>query len=101
MTQERQFLFKLSLELKIPIQELMDSMSYIDFLEYMEFSSTHPFQADRIEIQLATISEILYRTAGGTEASAIDFMITATDLQKQKNQEQIKQKELFEQMNDF
>ncbi len=59
------------------------------------------FLVDRMEIQLATISELIYRGAGGKDATAIDFMPSLEKEIKEKLKEEQKQIALIKKLDAF
>ena len=92
MEASRKFLFKLCVELGYKsIAELEQQMSHNELLEWVEYYSSEPFMADRIELQLATLTDVIIKThTSAKDVSAVDFMITVSEEQrkKQKNAEQ-------------
>ena len=50
-------------------------MSYRDLYEWYEYYKAEPFMSDRIEVQLATISQLI-ANFGGSKLKHEDFMIS-------------------------
>jgi len=68
----------------------------------MQYYSEKPFMADVIEVQLATLTDMVVKSfAKNPDVSALDFMITVSDADKIAKKEEIKRKKLFEQLNNF
>ena len=57
------------------LQNLEDSISYRDVSYWYEFYNRSPFMEDRIEVQLATISQLI-SSFGGSKAKHSDFMVS-------------------------
>jgi len=84
MERNRKFLFKLASHLGYTtVAELENTMSYNEFLEWVDYYSFEPFGFDRIELQLSQITELLYRTNFEGDMTAIDFMISVSQEAKQ------------------
>lgn len=71
----REFLFKLASHLCKTVEELENSMTYTEYLEWQEYHQIEPFFADRMEIQLATQNHISSSVAGGKMKFA-DFLLS-------------------------
>lgn len=77
-------------------------MSSNELQEWMQYYSEKPFMADVIEVQLATLTDMVVKSfAKNPDVSALDFMITVSDADKIAKKEEIKRKKLFEQLNNF
>lgn len=71
-------------------------MSQRELYEWYDYYSQEPFLADRIEIQLATLSFIASNFAGG-KSSHDDFMVTKKEKPKPKQKDlEDKLKNMFE-----
>lgn len=102
MHTDDRFLFRLCLALGYrSIRELKDTMSHRELLQWIDYYSSEPFIADRIEVQLAQISDILMKTAGNTETSALDFMVSVSKEDKDKYKAEEKHKKVLEQLKNF
>ena len=102
MDKNREFLFKLCLHLGYKsVSELEQTLSINELQEWYDFYIMNPFIEDRIELQLATLTEILVRSNSDTDASAIDFMISVSQEDKQKVKKSKKQQKLQEALESF
>jgi len=103
MEPSRKFLFQLCKELNYKsVAELENTMSSNELQEWMQYYSEKPFMADVIEVQLATLTDMVVKSfAKNPDVSALDFMITVSDADKIAKKEEIKRKKLFEQLNNF
>jgi hypothetical protein len=66
------------------VTELENTMSIRELYEWYEYYSEEPFMADRIEIQLATISNIA-GSFGGSKLKHSDYMISNKEKKKGTN----------------
>ncbi len=102
MKSEDRFLFKLCIVLGYKsIRELKDTMSQKELFQWVEYYSHEPFHMDRVELQLAQISDILVKTAGEKKTSPIDFMLSVSEDDKFKHKLAEKQKHVIEQLQNF
>jgi len=103
MDRSRKFLFKLALNLGYKtVAELEETMSYNEFLEWSEYYSEEPFMSDRIEMQLATLTDVTIKTStSAKDISPVDFMITVSEEQKIEQKKIQKHKDLVEKLNSF
>ncbi len=103
MTLDRKFLFKLCSHLGYKtVAELEHTMSYKELLEWIEYSKEEPLLPDRVELQLARLTEILYRTnVSETDLTAVDFMPSISDEIKDESREKVKQERLKAQFDAF
>jgi len=102
MEQSRKFLFKLALNLGYKtVEELENTMTYNEFLEWVEYYSEEPFMADRIELQLASLTDITVKSHTSAETTPVDFMITVSEEQKANQRALEKHKKLVEKLNAF
>lgn len=98
MTNSEIFLFKLAIELNYrTVADLKETMSQRELMQWYEFYKLHPFHADRMELQMAVLTDILLKVNGNKDSKPLDFMITATKEEKEKQ----KQKEIKNLLNAF
>lgn len=103
METSRKFLFQLCKELNYKsVAELEATMSSNELNEWVEFYTEEPFMAKVLEVQIATLTEMVIRSfAKEPNISAIDFMITVSQADKKAKKEEIKRKKLFDQLSNF
>ena len=102
MSNDREFLFKLCLQLGYKsVAELENSMSFKEFAEWGDYYSRNPFLVDRVELQLATLSEMIYAQGGGSELQAIDFMPSVSKEEKESHHKKIKHQKVLESLKSF
>ena len=99
----RKFLFQLCKELNYKsVSELENTMSSNELQEWMDYFTEEPFSSKVNEVQLATLSEIVLKIVNNkSDLTALDFMITVSQEDKNKRKEEIKRTELFEKLNSF
>ena len=98
----RKFLFKLCSHLGYKtVAELEQTMSYIELQEWVQYYSEERFQPDRLELQLATLSELIYRTSGGKDLTAMDFMPSLSEEEKEIIRLKNKRKQNFDAFESF
>lgn len=102
MKPNRKFIFKLCQVLGYKsVAELENSLSAVELHEWYQYASEEPFMADRLEMQLATMSSILYNAHGGKDLSAIDFMISVSEEQKEKQRAKEKHAKIVKALDAF
>ena len=102
MTNQNKFLHKLTLALNYKtVEELKNTMSHLELQSWYEYYQEEPFGYDRIEIQLATITDILLKSNGVKESSPIDHMVSISNDIKQYQKEKQKKSDLMTKLNNF
>lgn len=76
-------------------------MSKAELSQWVEYYNKEPFGYDRLEVQLAQLSDIMVKTAGDKDTDAIDFMISVSADDKEHIKADIKQKKVIQQLKDF
>lgn len=76
-------------------------MTHAELMQWMEYYSLEPFGYDRLEVQLAQISDILVKTVGEKDTLPVDFMISVSEEDKDRVREKEKHKKLVKQLADF
>ncbi len=56
---------------------------------------------DRLELMIATLTAITYNAHGGKDLSAVDFMLSVSNEQKEKEKAKEKQKKIFDALDSF
>ena len=102
MEASRKFLFKLCLNLGYKsVAELENSLSANELLEWYEYYNEEQFMADRLEVQIATLSSMVYSANGGKDLSAVDFMVTVSDEAKEKQRAKEKHAKIVKALDAF
>ena len=76
-------------------------MSNVEYLQWMEYYKLEPFHADRSELQLAQISDIIVKTAGEKDSMPVDFMLSVSEDDKDRYKAEIKHKKVIDQLKNF
>jgi len=102
MEKSRAFLFKLALNLGYKtVDELENTMTYNEFLEWVEYYSEEPFMSDRIELHLSTLTDLTVKSHTSAQTNPVDFMITVSEEQKAKQRDIEKHNQLLEKLSAF
>lgn len=102
MEANRRFLFKLCLNLGYKsVSELENSLSANELIEWYEYYKEEQFMADRLELQIATLSAMVYSSSGGKDLSAVDFMISVDDETKEKQRAKEKHAKIVKALDAF
>ena len=97
MTANRNFLFKLASHLHKSVGEIENTISYNELKEWAIFFREEPSLPDRMEIQLAVLTSIVYNVNSKEPLSYSDFMLSMSEDDKQL----IQQKELEHKIKSF
>ena len=102
MNEHQKFLHKLCIELDYKtVQELINTMSSNELADWIVYYKEEKFLADRLEIQLATIADLIYKSNFSGDKEFIDFMVTVSQEAKDKTKKNLKDLQVIDSLGDF
>lgn len=103
MDKTRVFLFQLAKDLGYKtVSELENTMTYREYIEWIDYYRENPPMSRIMESQLATLTYTMLRSySNNSDVFPVDFMVSVSEEEKEKNKKLQKQRELFKKLDDF